>query len=89
MFVRPAPWPPVPGRNRVADAGDPSKGVSMKPKTDIRPVLKPGALYLGDNGRCSCTEHAGMTPLYTGRAAVSDRAAGLDPLPHGGVDREP
>jgi len=39
----------------------------MKPKTDIRPVLKPGALYLGDNGRCFCTEHAGMTALYTGR----------------------
>ncbi len=49
----------------MADAGHPSKGVSMKPKTDIRPVLKPGALYLGDNGRCFCTEHAGMRLTYS------------------------
>jgi hypothetical protein len=32
-----------------------------------KPVLKPGAIYLGDNGRCFCMEHAGMRALYTGR----------------------
>ena len=32
-----------------------------------KPVLKPGYLYLGDNGRCFCMAHAGMTALYTGR----------------------
>jgi hypothetical protein len=31
------------------------------------PVLKPTALYLGDNGRCYCGAHAGMSAAYTGR----------------------
>ena len=31
-----------------------------------KPVLKPG-LYIGDNGRCFCRDHAGMSALYTGR----------------------
>lgn len=30
------------------------------------PVLKAG-LYLGDNGRCFCHRHAGMTATYSGR----------------------
>lgn len=34
---------------------------------NARKVLKPETLYLGDNGRCYCGEHSGMTALYTGR----------------------
>jgi hypothetical protein len=30
------------------------------------PVLKPGALYLGDNGRCFCWRHGGRTATYSG-----------------------
>jgi len=35
--------------------------------TDPKPVLSPEAIYLGDNGRCFCGRHAGMTAQYTGR----------------------
>lgn len=31
------------------------------------PVLKPDAIYIGDNGRSFCGEHAGATAKYTGR----------------------
>ena len=30
------------------------------------PVLRAGRLYLGDNGRCTCGEHAGSTARFTG-----------------------
>ena len=30
-------------------------------------VLKDSALYLGDNGRCSCGAHSGTQATYTGR----------------------
>ena len=33
----------------------------------MKTVLEPGALYLGDNGRCFCTDRAGMSARYTGR----------------------
>jgi hypothetical protein len=32
-----------------------------------KPVLKPGVLYFGYNGRCFCMQHAGGNALYTGR----------------------
>jgi len=38
-----------------------------------KPVLKPGALYLGDNGRCFCAEHAGASARYTGRDISGQR----------------
>lgn len=31
------------------------------------PVLDDRTLYLGDNGRCYCGEHSGMSARYTGR----------------------
>jgi len=31
------------------------------------PLLREDAIYLGDNGRCFCARHAGMTARYTGR----------------------
>lgn len=34
---------------------------------ELRPVLKADRLYLGDNGRCFCGEHAGCSAKYTGR----------------------
>ena len=30
------------------------------------PVLKPGTIYIGDNGRLLCVECAGMSAKYTG-----------------------
>lgn len=35
--------------------------------TDPKPVLKPDTIYLGDNGRAFCRDHAGASALYTGR----------------------
>ncbi len=32
-----------------------------------KPVLKPGIVYLGDNGRAVCIHCAGNSALYTGR----------------------
>lgn len=32
-----------------------------------QPILKSDALYIGDNGRAFCGEHAGTAALYTGR----------------------
>lgn len=34
---------------------------------DPKPVLRPDALYMGDNGRMFCGRHAGCSALYTGR----------------------
>ena len=39
----------------------------MATATAPTPVLCPGVLYLGDNGRCFCHRHAGRTALYSGR----------------------
>lgn len=63
--------------------------MNTQPTKDPRPVLKPDALYLGDNGRCFCGKHAGCSALYTGRdisgqkvmecTPAALRAAGEDP----------
>jgi len=37
-------------------------------RTDLRPVLRDDALYIGDNGSITCGRHAGMTARYTGMA---------------------
>ena len=34
---------------------------------NARPKLLPNTLYLGDNGRCTCADHAGATAQATGR----------------------
>ena len=34
---------------------------------DMTPVLNEKALYLGDNGRCFCGQHAGMSAKFTGK----------------------
>jgi len=39
----------------------------MSTTKNLKPVLKPGALWIGENGRVFCTEHAGAAALYTGR----------------------
>ena len=39
----------------------------MGTKNEPKPALAPDALYFGDNGRCFCGAHAGMTARYTGR----------------------
>lgn len=43
--------------------------VAQVAATVPRPVLKPGAIYFGDNGRamCSANKCAGMAALHTGR----------------------
>ena len=40
---------------------------------ETKPVLKAGALYLGDNGRCFCPDHAGASARYTGRDISGQR----------------
>lgn len=34
---------------------------------NLKPVLNPDYLYLGDNGECFCGKHAGQSAKYTGR----------------------
>jgi hypothetical protein len=46
---------------------------------DMKKVLKPHALYLGDNGRCYCGEHSGTTALYTGRDISGQRVEEVTP----------
>lgn len=48
---------------------------------DPQPVLKPDALYLGDNGRCFCGKlHcAGMTAYFTGRDLSGQRVERITP----------
>ena len=36
-------------------------------ETNMRPLLREGALYWSDNGRVICAKCAGMSALYTGR----------------------
>ena len=38
-------------------------------------VLRESSLYLGDNGRCLCGKHSGMTAQYTGRDLSGQRVA--------------
>ena len=38
-----------------------------------KPKLSPTDLYLGDNGRCFCGEHAGASAKYTGRDISGQR----------------
>lgn len=39
----------------------------MTTKNDLVSVLDDHELYLGDNGRCFCGAHAGMSARYSGR----------------------
>lgn len=39
----------------------------------MKAKLSPTALYLGDNGRCFCGEHAGSSAKYTGRDISGQR----------------
>lgn len=52
----------------------------MKPykAIDPKPVLDPGALYLGDNGRCFCGACAGTSAKYTGRDISGQKVARID-----------
>lgn len=43
------------------------------------PVLKPGRIYRGDNGRIFCTEHAGYSATFTGRDLSGHRVRRLTP----------
>lgn len=53
---------------------------SYKPPMKLpEPVLDGEAIYLGDNGRCFCGEHAGMTARYTGRDLSGQRVLRLEP----------
>jgi len=36
-------------------------------ETNLRPLLREGALYWADNGRVICAKCAGASALYTGR----------------------
>jgi len=36
-------------------------------ETNMRPLLREGALYWADNGRVICAKCAGQSALYTGR----------------------
>lgn len=42
-------------------------------------VLDADTLYLGDNGRCYCGEHSGMTAQYTGRDISGQRVMAITP----------
>lgn len=44
-----------------------------------RPVLKNDVLYIGDNGRCFCGEHAGCSARYSGRDISGQLVMGLTP----------
>lgn len=33
----------------------------------MKTVIPENALFIGDNGRCFCSKHAGMSARYTGR----------------------
>ena len=46
---------------------------------DPKPVLKPDALYLGDNGRCFCGRHAGCSALYSGRDLSGQKVLRITP----------
>jgi hypothetical protein len=41
-------------------------------------MLKPNAIYIGDNGRLMCCDCAGVTPLYSGRDLSGQRVERLD-----------
>lgn len=43
------------------------------------PVLRDGALYLGDNGRCFCGAHAGCSARYTGYDISGQRVMRVTP----------
>lgn len=42
-------------------------------------VLRDDALYLGDNGACTCGLHAGATARYTGRDLSGQRVMAIGP----------
>ena len=42
-------------------------------ETNMRPLLREGALYWSDNGRVICAKCAGMSALYTGRDISGQR----------------
>lgn len=42
-----------------------------------RTKLQPTSLYLGDNGRCFCGAHAGVTAATTGRDLSGQRVTHL------------
>ena len=46
---------------------------------DAKKLLKPDALYFGDNGRCFCGDCAGMTAFYTGRDLSGQRVMRVTP----------
>jgi hypothetical protein len=41
----------------------------------MRPLLREGACYWGDNGRVSCAKCAGQSALYTGRDLSGQKVA--------------
>ena len=41
--------------------------------------LQPNALYLGDNGRCFCGNHAGITAKVTGRDLSGQKVQKVTP----------
>jgi hypothetical protein len=45
----------------------------------MKKVLQPHTLYLGDNGRCYCGEHSGMSALYTGRDISGQKVLEVTP----------
>lgn len=51
----------------------------MKTAELPKPKLKDDALYFGDNGRCFCGAHAGMTARYTGRDLSGQRVERITP----------
>jgi hypothetical protein len=59
--------------------GTPRPGVTFNVEDAMKKVLKPHALYLGDNGRCYCGEHSGTTALYTGRDISGQRVLEVTP----------
>ena len=49
----------------------------MQTMTMPKPKLRDDALYLGDNGRCFCGAHAGVTARFTGRDLSGQRVMHL------------
>jgi len=45
--------------------------------TELKPILDPHQLYLGDNGACFCGGCAGASAKYTGRDISGQRVYAL------------
>jgi hypothetical protein len=46
---------------------------------EMKKVLKPDALYFGDNGRCFCGQCAGTSALYTGHDISGQKVRRVTP----------